>query len=226
MVVPKREEEEEGLSLAAFRRTLVAGWDYLRRHPIARPLTIMETVEHVPHGIWTAALMLAFTIQALHGDASNWGYQATGYFSGMIIGSLGALAFSEWVRRYPGRVIIWNACTAGLFTFIFAGNQTMWVAVVLAFVFGLSYSIRDVAQDTLLQSVVEEGQLGRVFATRDMLANVVFMFAGLFFAWLSDLVNIRMIFFIGGIMYVLTGIYALNNKALRESDMSSSEDNS
>jgi hypothetical protein len=52
------------------------------------------------------------------------------------------------------------------------------------------------------------------------------MFAGLFFAWLSDLVNIRMIFFIGGIMYVLTGIYALNNKALRESDMSSSEDNS
>jgi hypothetical protein len=45
------------------------------------------------------------------------------------------------------------------------------------------------------------------------------MLAGLFFAWLSEIVHIRIIFIIGGILYLLTGIYALNNKALRESNM-------
>ena len=52
-----------------------------------------------------------------------------------------------------------------------------------------------------------------------MLQNVVFMFAGIFFAWLSDFVSIRMIYVTGGIIYMLTGFYALGNKALRESKM-------
>ena len=60
----------------------------------------MGTVEHLPHGIWTGALMLAFTTRALRGDASDWGYQVTGYYTRMIIGSLGALAISDWLRRY------------------------------------------------------------------------------------------------------------------------------
>jgi hypothetical protein len=95
----------------------------------------------------------------------------------------------------------------------------VWMAVGLAFVFGPPFAIRDVAQDSLLQGTVEDGQLGRVYATREMLRNVVFMFAGIFFAWLSDFVPIRMIYVTGGIIYILTGFYALSNKALRESKL-------
>ncbi len=100
----------------SFWTSCITGWNYLREHPIARPLTIMETVEHLPHGIWTGALMLAFTTKALQGDAADWGYQATGYFTGMIIGSMGALAISDWLSRYPGRIIVVNACVTGLLT--------------------------------------------------------------------------------------------------------------
>ncbi len=217
--VPKLQEEENLSEKESFWYSLVSGWHYLRQHPIARPLTVMETVEHLPHGIWTGALMLAFTTKALQGDASDWGYQATSYFTGMILGSLGVLAISDWLRRYPGRIIVVNACAAGLLTLAYAGSQTVWMAVTLAFVFGPPAAIRDVAQDSLLQGTVEVGQLGRVYATREMLRNVVFMFAGLFFAWLADFVSIRMIYVTGGIIYMLTGFYALSNKALRESKM-------
>ena len=123
------------------------------------------------------------------------------------------------MRRYPGRIIVLNAVAAGFFTLAFASSQTIWMAVALAFVFGPPFAIRDVAQDSLLQGTVAAGQLGRVYATREMLGSVMFMFAGLFFAWLSDLVPIRMIYVTGGIVYLLTGVYALSNKALRESKM-------
>lgn len=198
-------------------RAWLSGWKYLRVHPIARPLTIMETMEHLPHGIWTGALMLAFTITALHGDAADWGYQGTAYFTGMILGSIGALAVSNWLARYPGRIIVINACATGLFTIAYAGSQTVLIAVMWAFVFGPPFAVRDVAQDALLQSTVEKEQLGRVYATREMLRNAMFMFSGLFFAWLSSHVSIRTIYVIGGILYMLTGLYALSNKALRES---------
>ncbi len=164
--------------------------------------------------------MLAFTVKALQGDASDWGYQVTGYFTGMILGSLGALAISDWLGRFPGRIIAVNACATGLLTLAFAGSQTVWTAVAWAFVFGPPNAVRDVAQDSLLQGTVEGRQLGRVYATREMLRNAMFMFAGIFFAWLSDFVPVRMIYVIGGIIYMLTGFYVLSNKALRESKMS------
>lgn len=224
MVVPKRDGLESDAPQETIWRSFVAGWQYLRQHPIARPLTIMETIEHVPHGIWTGALMLAFTVQALQGDSQDWGYQVTGYFSGMILGSLAALAISGWLRRYPGLIIAVNALGAGVLTLAYASSQTVWMATALAFVFGPPFAIRDVAQDSLLQGTVEDRQLGRVYATREMLRNVVFMFAGLFFAWLSDLVPIRLIYVSGGIIYLLTGLYAMSNKALRQSQMPTTVD--
>ncbi len=137
----------------------------------------------------------------------------------MIIGSLGALAINDLLHRYPGRIIVMNALASGLFTLAFAGSGTVWMAVAWAFAFGPPFAIRDVAQDSLLQGSVEGGQLGRVYATREMLRNAMFMFAGIFFAWLSAFVPIRMIYVVGGIIYLLTGFYALGNKALRESKM-------
>jgi MFS family permease len=214
---PKREKIKDDDRRESIWTSWVSGWKYLRKHPIARPLTVMETVEHLPHGIWTGALMLAFTTKALHGDAVDWGYQATGYFTGMILGSLGALTISDWLARYSGRIIVINACAAGLLTLAYAGSQTVWIAVMWAFVFGPPFAIRDVAQDSLLQSTVEKGQLGRIYATREMLRNAVFMFAGVFFAWASDFISIRTIYVIGGVLYLMTGLYALSNKALRDS---------
>jgi MFS family permease len=219
MVVPKRMEEEDENGAESFWTSLVSGWQYLRRHSIAKSLTVMETLEHVPHGIWTGALMLAFTVQVLDGDSIDWGYQATGYFTGLIVGSLGAFVITNWLNRYPGRLIVLNACVSGLFTLAFAYSSTVWMATIWAFMFGPPFAIRDIAQDSLLQGTVSERQLGRVYATREMLRSLVYMIAGIFFAWLSDIVHIRAIFIIGGILYLLTGVYALNNKALRESNM-------
>lgn len=221
IVVPGRQAHEPTSDGDSFGRALVSGWSYVRRHPIARPLTIMETMEHVPHAIWIGALMLAFTTKALHGDAADWGYQVTGFFAGMIAGSLAAMALGTWLRRYPGWIIVADACAAGLLTLAYAGSQTVWMAVAWSFLFGPSLAMRDVAQDSLLQSTVEETQLGRVYATRDMLASVVYMSAGLFFAWLSDWVPVRLVYVTGGALYVLTGLYALSNRALRQSRMES-----
>jgi MFS family permease len=219
IAVPKRADDVDSGPDESFARSLVSGWRYLRKHPIARPLTVMETIEHMPHAIWMGALLLAFTIQALGGDTTDWGYQVTGYFAGMIVGSLAALALSSFVRCYPGRIITANAFLAGVMTLIYAASQNVWVAVGLAFAFGPPNAMRDVAQDTLLQGTVEDRQLGRVYATRQMLASVVFMAAGLLFAWLSDHVPIRHIYAAGGVIYILTGVYALSNKRLRESRM-------
>ncbi len=220
MKVKKPKMKYNNREKESFFKSLISGWSYLRKHPIARPLTVMEALEHIPHGIWTSAIMLAFTVNVLHGDVADWGYQLSGFFAGMIVGSIGSLSvIGNLLNRYPGRIIIINAFAVGLFTLFYAISPNVWMAIVWSFLFGLPFAVRDVAQDSLLQSTVEENQLGRVYATRDMLWNAVFMFAGIFFAWLSDFISIRIIYVIGGIMYIFIGFYALSNKALRKSNM-------
>jgi len=221
--VPKQQKAKNSDEKEPFHKTVIEGWQYLRRHPIARPLTIMETIEHVPHGIWTGAVMLTFTIQAFDANVTEWGYQVTGYFVGMIIGSLLAMVMERWLKIYPGRIIVSTACVAGFLTLAFAASPTVEIAVIVAFLFGPPFAIRDVAQDSLLQGTVEEGQLGRVYATRQMLSNLVYMFAGMFFAWLAAFVPVRMIYVIGGLIYIMTGLYALSNKDLRNSKMTPEE---
>lgn len=46
----------------------------------------MEFLEHWPHAVWTAALMLAFTTEALQSAEEFWGYQNALYFGGTLQG--------------------------------------------------------------------------------------------------------------------------------------------
>ena len=200
-------------------QSIVGGWRYLRGHAIARPLILMEMFEHIPHGIWTSGLMLVFATQALGADTAAWGQQNAAYFGAQIAGAAMAALFANWLARRAGWVIIANAFLSGVMTIAFAFSPTNLIAVILAFSFGPPMAIRDVTQDSLLQMTVEEGQLGRVFAMRNMFRNIIFMVAGIFFAWLADYLFIRWIYAIGGVLYLLTALYAVSNRPLREAQM-------
>lgn len=200
-------------------RAIREGLSYLREHQIARPLVVMEVFEHAPHGVWTVALMLVFVERALGGNATDWGYQNAAFFSGMFTGAVIASSAATLLNRAAGWVIVVNAFLSALLTFIYASSPTNLIAVLLAFSFGPPMALRDVAQDTLLQVTVEDRMRGRVYALRNMLRNVVFMIAGLGFAWLADFVDVRQIYMVAGVLYAGTGLYALLNRPLRQSKL-------
>lgn len=193
------------------------GWQTMKNHPIARPLVIMETIEHIAHGIWTAALMLVFVEVALGGNADDWGYIVGAYCVGVMVGAFWASSYPHLLEKKPGWIIVGNAFLCGVLTFIYAFSPTAIFAAVICFLYGPFMAVRDVAQDTLLQTQMEEAILGRIYSLRNMLSNITFMCSGLFFAWMADYMNVRHIYLIGGVVYVLTAMYALSSRGLRES---------
>ncbi len=76
----KHQNAKKGSDKESFWTSWMTGWNYLREHPIARPLTIMETVEHLPHGIWTGALMLGLYHQSFARGCSGLGISGNGVF--------------------------------------------------------------------------------------------------------------------------------------------------
>lgn len=200
-------------------KSIADGWRYLLRHPLARSLTMLETMEHFPHGIWAGATLLVFVTKELPGTSIHWGLVSTSFAMGMVLGSLWAAKVSDMVNRFSGRVIVANTFLTALLTLIFAGSPTVWIAIIVAGLFGPPFGIRDVAEDSLLQAKVTGGQLGRVYATREMFRTATFMCGALLFAWMIDFIPVRSLYIIGAGIYLLTGIYASTNKALRTSQV-------
>ncbi|MCA9979520.1 MAG: MFS transporter [Anaerolineales bacterium] len=210
--------ERRGVSVqrVAWWQAIGDGVAYLREHKLARPLVIMEVLEYIPHGVWTSGLMLVFVKEALGGTVADWGNQNALYFTAIIIGAGAAGYFSNWLERNAGRLIVFNAFANGFLTLIYALSPTFGLATLVAIAYGPPQAWRDVAQDSLLQTSVEEEMLGRVFALRNMGFNLTFMLSGLFFAWLADYVPIRSIFVAGSLLYLATAVYAAANRPLRQ----------
>jgi MFS family permease len=219
LIVCCRRTVAEGLGRpdVPFLRAVADGLIYLRDHRLARPLVVMETLEHWPHGIWASALMLVFTREALQGTPQDWGYQAGAFFAGQLVGAIAAVLISGPLARRAGWVIIWNAFLFSLLTFAYALSPTVLAAVVISFIFGPPSAVRDVTQEALLQASVESDLLGRVYALRDMLVRVTYMLAGVGFAWLADHAPVRWVYLLGGALYLGTTLYALSSAAIRRS---------
>ena len=218
MAVPKRTADESlPFRHVSLGRDVLDGLVYLRDHALARPLVTLEVFEHIPHGIWTAPLMLVFTQQALAAGPEGWGYQNAAFYGGQLLGATIAAVLAGQMARRPGQIIIWNAFLFSLMTIAYAFSPTLGLTIILALLFGLPSAMRDVAQDSLLQASVSADMLGRVFATRSMLANLNFMLAGLAFAWLADQLPIRWVYFLAGLLYLGTALYALASPAIRRS---------
>lgn len=196
-------------------RMIGDGLHYLRHHELARSLVVMETLEYWPHGIWTASIMLVFAEQALQATPQAWGNQLAVFWGSNAVGAILALLLANRLAKRPGHMIILNAFMNGLLTVAYALSPNVLFALIICAAYGLPSAFRDVAQDTLLQASVDQRLLGRVYATRQMLGNISFLGASLILAWMADHTPVRWVYLLGSGLYLLTALYALNQRALR-----------
>ncbi|HEX6288058.1 MAG TPA: MFS transporter [Herpetosiphonaceae bacterium] len=200
-----------------FWRNVLDGFTYLRSHRLARALITVEFLESWPHGVWTSALMLSFTVHALGAGVDAWGYQSGAFFAGQLIGAALALSFARHLGRRPGWIIIANGFLMSTMTVAYAASPSVIVAVLVSMAFGPPFALRDVAQDSLLQTQVSPDMLGRVYALREMFARMAFLVGGLLFSQLADSIGIRDIYAIAALLYGLIALYTLWSTALRHS---------
>jgi len=224
LVVPARAavDQRPGAGWTPLHRSVIQGLSYLRRHPLARPLITMEILEHFPHAIWASALMLVFTEKALNAGPEFWGFQSSIFYGGQLAGAMTAALIARRLARHPGLAIFGNAFLFSLLTISYAISPSLTFTLALCFFFGPTSAMRDVVQDSLLQAHVDSNVMGRVYATRNMFANLTYMLAGVAFAWLADYGNARWVYLIGGLMYLATAFYAVSSPAIRRSQIGDS----
>ena len=148
----------------------------------------------------------------LHAVTTNLAHRLTEEFDGGL-----ALSFAGRLARRPGWIIIANGFLMSGLTLAYALSPSPLVAVLVSMAFGPPFALRDVAQDSLIQSSVTPELLGRVYALREMFARMAFLIGVLLFSLLADRIGIREIYLIAAFLYLLTALYTLWSVVLRES---------
>lgn len=147
-----------------------AGLAYVVGMPLVRTLFLLLAATSVFAGAY-AALLPAVAAATLHGGPDTLGWLMGAAGAGALVGALhlasrtSVLGLGRWIAN----------CVIGLGLGLIGleAAPTVWLAVPMLFVVGLSLMVQRAATNTLVQTLVDEDKLGRVMS----LYAVVF-FAG------------------------------------------------
>ncbi|MEI4771670.1 MFS transporter [Psychrobacillus sp. FJAT-51614] len=207
-VVHREERQEKKWS------QLTKGWQTIKRTPLLKTVVCMEFFETIAGSVWIAAIILVYVDQALNAQEYWWGFINAAFFIGLVVGSLMCIKFSLFVDKKRHVFIIIGAFMTCIFTVVFGLTSFPIIAMILSTLIGLFGQLKNIPQQTLVQTSVPKEQLATVYTSLGTIGTGTFGIASLIMGILSDYFGVRSIFILSGILLAIVSIMALRNQNL------------
>ncbi|MFJ8063924.1 MFS transporter [Psychrobacillus sp. NPDC096426] len=193
---------------------LTKGWQTIKRTPLLKTVVLMDFFETIAGSVWIAAIILVYVEQALKAQEYWWGYINAAFFIGLVVGSLLCIKFSLYVDKKRHVFIITGAFMTCIFTVVFGLTSFPVIAMVLSALIGLFGQLKNIPQQTLIQTSVSKDQLATVYTSLGTIGTGTFGIASLTMGILSDYFGVRSIFILSGILLAIVSIMALKKQDL------------
>ncbi|RLQ89866.1 MFS transporter [Planomicrobium sp. Y74] len=195
-------------------RQISKGWKTVTKTPVLIRIAWMDIMETIAGTVWIAAILLVFVNDALLADEKWWGFINGSFFLGLIGGSLFCLRFSGWIDQRLSSFIFWGAALSSLVTIFFGLNSLPVLALLLSFLVGVFSQIKNIPQQTVVQTSVQSDQLPTVYTTLGAIGTGTFGIASLLMGILADAFGIRSVFMLSGILLALVSLVAYQGRTL------------
>jgi MFS family permease len=188
---------------------LKQGFVYVARHPHIRMVLFLSATCSC-FGTSYLALMPAFAQDILHQGADGLGYLISAFGVGAVSG---AVLVSRLPERHLALTPTIMAVLLGASLIAFATTHSMIVAMLLVVPTGFGYLGIAVSSNTQVQTLSEDGMLGRVLAFYAMGALGSPPFGALLLGSISDLIGVTHAFMVSGsVCLIAAGISLLSLK--------------
>lgn len=190
-------------SLATTIQNVKAGWNYIATHRMVLRLNVMVFVSLLCAGMWMP-LAPSFVKDQLSGSSRLIGWQIGLFGLGAILGGLLAPLL---VRRFgKGVMVVLGLLIEGLSLSVYAVVSHIWISMLIMFALGIVVSIVVVCFYSILQTVVEEPFLGRVFSIVKQGENLAVVLAMGMAVLLHAFLDSHVILLVAGLFYVVLTI--------------------
>jgi MFS family permease len=193
---------------------LQMGWLVLWRVPVLRIISALEILEGLAGGIFAGGVMLVYVKDILHKGEDWWGFINASFLVGTLVGGLCGIFLSRLVNRWLGHTILFGSLMFCTLTFSFAWIPIPLAALIINFLMGPAFQLRDIAQRTLCQKWIEPHQLPQVFSAKGTLAFATFGISAVLMAGLTDWLGVQFALTVSATLYAGCSLIAIGNKSL------------
>ncbi|MFC4558302.1 MFS transporter [Virgibacillus kekensis] len=190
------------------------GWKTLWKTPVLRKIALINSLETTAGAVWIAAILYVFVSEALQVGEKWWGFINGAFFLGLIIGSVYCVKYSSTLEKKLGTVILVGSLFGFIITVLFSMTSNPYIALLLSLCVGLFGQIKNIPQQTVIQSSVPKANLSTVYTSLSAIGTGVFGISSLIMGILADLMGVRTVFIISGLLLAVISIIIFKNKHL------------
>ncbi|MCM3764491.1 MFS transporter [Neobacillus niacini] len=190
------------------------GWKTLSKTPVLRKIAWIDIFETIAGTVWIAAILYVFVNDALHVDEQWWGYINGAFFIGLIFGSIYCVKYAAVMEDKLGVFIFVGSSASCIITILFGLNNIPIIALFLSLCVGLFGQLKNIPQQTVIQTSVPKEQLSTVYTSLGAIGSGIFGVGSLMMGILADLAGIRMVFVISGILLAIVSVVVYRNRVL------------
>lgn len=190
------------------------GWLTLSNTPVLRKIAWIDCFETIAGTVWVAAILLVFVNDALHVGEKWWGFINGAFFLGLILGSVYCIRYSSFIEKKLGTFIFVGSSLSCLITILFSITNIPMIALLLSLCVGLFGQIKNIPQQSVIQTSVSKEQLSTVYTSLGAIGTGIFGIGSLVMGVIADLLGIRIVFIISGILLAIVSAIIHKNKTL------------
>jgi DHA3 family macrolide efflux protein-like MFS transporter len=152
----------------------------------------------------------------IHGEALDLSFLQSSYQGGMLAGAIIVGILN--LRRKRGLIILVMITTLGILLSILGQIGFLWQGIVILSMMGMLSSIINVSFISTIQEQSVEDKIGRVMSLVNAFSNglVPLSYAFVSFALVMNLTISNIMLLCGGLIVVISIIYILNSKVIKE----------
>ena len=204
-------KQEDTVQKADTMNRFKDGWKMIWTNKTVRTLTFMDVCENIAGALWVGPVTLAFVTLVLKQGEEWWGFINADYYIGAIIGGL----LDAWLSRFiQKQLLLFMAAGSFIYavlTILFSLNSMPWLALLLCILMGPAYQIRDVSQQTILQTETPVHDLSKVYSAQYVLSSISVSLSIFFVGLIADAFGTRFVYLLGGLfVLVCSGIAILS----------------
>ncbi|MFB6466969.1 MFS transporter [Cytobacillus sp. Hz8] len=190
------------------------GWKTLVEIPVLKTMSKMIFLETIAGTVWIAAILYVFAKEVLHVSEAWWGFINGAYFFGLILGSIYCMKYSLTIAKKLSVFIFLGSFASFGITLVFSVISSPWLALILSFGIGLFGQMKFIPQQTVIQSSVPIEKLSTVYTSFGAIESGVFGLGSLLMGMVADLIGIRIVFILAGVLLAIVSLIVYRSKSL------------
>jgi len=192
-------------------RQMTDGWSYVLKVPPLKSVFTIDLIVTISSVVWASAFLLVYVEEVLGKSETWWGYINSVYFAGFIIAGVLYIKLSKFQLN---KIMLYSCIVTAILTIGFAYPFGAVSALLISLALGLAGQFLGLAQLTIVQTNSLPNQLAKVFSAQDVLITGSYAVSMLFFGWIGEMVNVRFVFILSGILMLIASLYVLRKKAV------------